>query len=525
MRRWVLSVLACCLVTGVVAPMLGGRPAGAGTPVSWGAHPEVRAGETEESAYVRLQATAGRQFSSVREFFLWNDAFPTQYENRLKADGTTLVMSVKSRLLNGTGVPWAEVAAAQPGSTRYAEMVRWVDRVRDYGAPVWFTFNHEPEAKGNNGLGTAADYRAAWQRWTALFAQEGDERPVHVDHDRSEFLAAGLRRPGGRRWYPGDDQVDGIAVDAYNWFGCRPGINNPWRSLQQIADPARVFAAAHPDEQFWVTEYATVEDAANPARKAQWYRDAQALFRTPAWAGTDGVLLFEPHPNSPCIWRPDSSAAALAAWRAWGADPYYGGTPAPARTAALVVGDPAAPGTDAGIADRLTARGYTVSTYDDNTVTVADVATATVVLISQSTGSGALGSRLRTLARPVLIWKPSLYDDMGLTPTESTSSSQTTATITAPAHPLAAGRTGTVTVLTSSTQLPVGDPTAGATVVATVAGRASLFVYLPGAPMSGLTAPACRVAVPMSGAGIPRLSTDGLALFDAAVDHAATNCT
>lgn len=189
-----------------------------------------------------------------------------------------------------------------------------------------------------------------------------------------------------------------------------------------------------------------------------------------------------------------------------------------------MVGDPAALGTDAGIADRLTARGYTVSTYDDNTVTAADVATATVVLVSQSTASGALGSRLRTLARPVVIWKPSLYDDMGLTPTESGSSSQTTATIIAPGHPLAAGRTGTVAVFTSSTQLPVGDPTTGATVVATVAGRASLFVYLPGAAMSGLTAPACRVAVPVSAAGIPRLTTDGLALFDTAVDHAATNC-
>jgi len=522
-------LLLPCLIIAVTAPLLLARPAGAEPPVSWGAHPEVRAGENHETSYLRLTATAGRKLDSVREFFYWNEAFPTSAENRLRTDGTTLLMSVKSRLANGTAVPWASVASAQPGSTRYADMLDWVRRVRDYGVPVWFTFNHEPEAKGNNDLGTDTDYVAAWRRWVELFRQEGVTNVQFMwIMTAQSFQLPPTDDRHAPYWYPGDDWVDGIAVDAYNWYTCRVTIRNAWRSLQNLIDPAHQFAAAHPGKQFWVTEYASVEDPADPGRKAQWYRDAQALFKTPAYADTDGVLLFEPHPASDCVWAPESSPSALAAWQAWGQDPYYGGDgsppPPPANTAALVVGDPAALGTDAGIADRLRARGYTVTTYDDNTVTAADVAGSTLTLISQSTSSGALGTRLRTLSRPVIIWKPSLYNDMGMSPTEASSVSQTSMTIAQPGHPLAAGRSGTVAIVTASVQLPVGDTAAAATVVGTVAGRASEFVYPAGTQMSGLTAPACRLAFPMSAGGIPRLTAGGLALFDAAVDHAAAGC-
>jgi hypothetical protein len=529
-RRRIGQLLAFCLLAGVLTP-LAGRPASAEAPVFWGAHPEVRSGENRETAYLRLQSTAGRHLDSVRQFYLWNEAWPTSYEARLKTDGTTLVMSVKSRLMNGTGVPWAEVAAAQPGSTRYNEMINWVRKVRDYGVPVWFTFNHEPEAAGNIDLGTATDYLAAWRRWVTLFQQEGatNVKFMWIMTDQSFWLASSDRRAAAR-WYPGDAYVDGIAVDAYNWYNCRPGINNAWKSLRDIINPARLFWLNHTGEQFWVTEYASAEDAAVPGRKAQWYRDAQALFKTPDFAVTDGVMQFEPpHPNSNCIWRPESSASALAAWQAWGQDSYYGGAatppPPPASTAALVVGDAATLGADAGIADRLRARGYTVTVYDDDTVTATTVATSTLVLISQTTSSGALGTKLRSVSRPVLIWKPSLYNDMAMSPTEASSTSQTSIAITLPGHPLAAGRSGTVTILTSSTQLPVSDTAATATVVATVAGRASLFVYPAGTAMSGLTAPACRLAFPMQSGGIPRLTADGLALFDEAVDYAAAGCT
>src|SRR5829696_3320271 len=238
-RRWLRHLLACSLLVAVVTPLLN-TPASAEPPLFWGAHPELRSGQTREQAYVRLQTLAGRKLDSVRQFYLWNESWPTSYENRLKTDGVTLVMSIKSRLLNVTAVPWSQVAAAQPGTARYNEMVSWARRIRDYGVPVWFTFNHEPESKGNNDLGTATDFIAAWKRWVSILQQEGatNTRLMWIMTDQSFWLPATDSRAAAR-WYPGDSWVDGIAVDAYNWYNCRPGISNAWRPLRDIIDPAR----------------------------------------------------------------------------------------------------------------------------------------------------------------------------------------------------------------------------------------------------------------------------------------------
>jgi hypothetical protein len=524
--RRLLVALLCALAALLPLPVLA-VPAYAEAPIAWGAHPYRRSGETAQDALQRQEGLAGRTLESVRLFYRWDDPWPTSFENTLKANGQTLVISVKSRLRNGGSVPWAQVAAARPGSQRYNEIVGWARRVRDFGVPIYVTFNHEPEANANLDLGNASDFLAAWRNWVTIFRQEGatNAKFMWIMTDQSFWLPASDRRAAAR-WYPGDEWVDGIAGDAYNWFTCRPGINNPWKPLRDIIDPQRRFWLNHTSEELWLTEYGTVEDPAVAGRKAQWYSDAQALFKTPEFAVFDGVMLFESaDPN--CRWAADTSPSAAAAWRDWGQDPFYGGagtSPPPTRSAALVVGDAAALGADASVVDRLRARGYTVDVHDDNTVTAAAVADVSVVLVSQSVSQAQLGRKLRDVATAVVLWKPSVYDDMGMSPTAGASLSRTSIAITAPTHPLAAGRTGTVAIVTSSTQLPYGSVVAGATVVATLDGQPSLFVYPAGAAMSGIIAPACRLAFPMQSAGIPRLTADGLALFDRAVDHAADGC-
>ena len=72
-----------------------------------------------------------------------------------------------------------------------------------------------------------------------------------------------------------------------------------------------------------VTEFGSVEDPANPSRRANWIADAQALFQTAAYSRYAGVMYFNPEPN--CDWRVETSCAALAAFEATGADPYDAG--------------------------------------------------------------------------------------------------------------------------------------------------------------------------------------------------------
>jgi hypothetical protein len=120
-----------------------------------------------------------------------------------------------------------------------------------------------------------------------------------------------------------------MGADAYNWYTCRSGIDTAWWTLERIITPFRDFGAAHPGKELWLTEWASAEDPANPARKAQWLAQAQALFKRADFAQFTGVSYFDRTGGDQCNWYANSSATTLAAFRAMGQDPFYGGTTAP----------------------------------------------------------------------------------------------------------------------------------------------------------------------------------------------------
>ena len=89
-------------------------------------------------------------------------------------------------------------------------------------------------------------------------------------------------------------------------------------------------------------------------------------------------------------------------------------------------------------------------------------------------------------------------------------------------HPLSAGLSGPVLVLSEPHELAWGTPSLGATVVATIPGdetKAAIFAYEAGAPMVGITAPARRVGLFYDSSGA--YNDDAWALFSAAVTWAA----
>jgi hypothetical protein len=343
-RRIAVSLVAvlATLLSGVLAATPRSEPARAAAPLKWGAFPVARTGETPQQAVQRLETLAGRKLDTVRVFYKWDQPFPTDYENWLKSTGHTLVISVKARRLDGTAVRWPDVASATPGSPIYADIVRWADAVRDFGAPIYVAFSHEPEAAANTDLGVATDYIAAWRKWVSIFRSEGATNAKFIWIMTSyAFSVPSSDRRYAPYWYPGDDVVDAIASDAYNWYTCRtdaPAVK--WQSLQQLIAGQRDFWLQHQSKEDWVTEYGTVEDPLMAGRKAQWYADAQALFKTLGYAQFTGVELFEHDKTRPtCAWDPDTSTSSAAAWTAWGQDPYYGGPAVPTDTTV-----PSAPG-------------------------------------------------------------------------------------------------------------------------------------------------------------------------------------
>jgi hypothetical protein len=200
----------------------------------------------------------------------------------------------------------------------------------------------------------------------------------------------------------------------------------------------------------------------------------------------------------------------------------------------MVVGTDPLTGGDNAIRDRLRNLGYSTVIVEAASATVADANGADFGFISRTTHAVDFNAAFRELPLPLMVPEYGLYSFLGMTgPTLDTDwGALTLATtdllVTDPSHPLAAGLSGTVTVMTPGTGLyGFGVPAAGAAKVATPAGKDGLYAifgYERGADMAGLAAPARRVGWFVDKDAATRLTASGWALFDAAVKWTAGAC-
>ena len=132
-------------------------------------------------------------------------------------------------------------------------------------------------------------------------------------------------------------------------------------------------------------------------------------------------------------------------------------------TVLMVVADPnALIAGETAVRNRLTNAGYTVTVVDDGAVTAAQANGTAFVFISSNVNATTVGTKLRDVVQPVWTAKPYLFDDMRMTGTGAEvdygNVSSASIVITAPAHPLAAGLSGTVAVTTANHTKSSGSP-------------------------------------------------------------------
>ena len=165
---------------------------------------------------------------------------------------------------------------------------------------------------------------------------------------------------------------------------------------------------------------------------------------------------------------------------------------------------------------------------DDDTVTASAVAGSAFVIVGYSVAQTRVATALRGVALPVWVAKPTLFDDFRLTRATTSSAGTSTATtlaVEAPGNAMAGGRSGSVRFLTSRDAVSWGKPGSGARVVATVGGKAAMFVYRSGRTLAnGNAAPGCRLSFPLAATAPTRHSADGWAMFDATTAYAAGGC-
>jgi hypothetical protein len=207
-----------------------------------------------------------------------------------------------------------------------------------------------------------------------------------------------------------------------------------------------------------------------------------------------------------------------------------------ARSALLYTNSATLGAGDAAVRTRLQNLGFTVTVIAATKATAVTTAQAdgkSIVLISSTVTPVNVANKFRHVAVPVVIWEFDLLDDQGMTGLASgtdfgTAATQTQLTITAPTHPMAAGLSGNVGVVGTASTFTWGKPSASAAKIATLttdATKAVIFGYVGGVAMNGFEAPARRVALFMSDTTTGSFTTQGGALFDAAIKWATDTST
>lgn len=215
---------------------------------------------------------------------------------------------------------WRTVAAAAPGSALYNNIVRWAQTIKARGGMVMFAYHHEPEGANSQRYGTPAEFIQAWRRVITIFRAQGVRNAIYTWQMTAWAFRASSGDPrAAARWYPGDDYVDSVGADAYNWGVCGEGSGN-WQELKTLGDPVLAFARAHGKDASF-PEFASHTDA----RRAQWTYNALQYIATNRSRIT-GAFYFHRPPtvaaNNDCTW-PLSATSEFLAYAALGRNRAY----------------------------------------------------------------------------------------------------------------------------------------------------------------------------------------------------------
>ena len=329
-RLWVLSLAVLLVATACSEPTVvpADRGAGAGVagtdddeqtatsqvvpdeegPAFGIAVPGSRASEVQA-----VETAIDTQFELVRLFARWDDD-PDDFDlDSFVASGYQIHLSIRPRTNQGVSIPWAQLADAEPGSAVYGQLREWIDRLVELPAGTYVTINHEPETSDSEANGSAQDFVAMWRRVAELLEANNGQ------HLELVWVLTGgsFRRGQADQWYPGDDVVDIIGADTYNWYTCQ-GTNREWRSLETLIEAPLAFAREH-GKPLALPEVASVEDPAAVGRKAEWLDEAAITLTAPelvddvafvAWfdvTAPGGVF-----PD--CVWDFDSSPSSADAF-------------------------------------------------------------------------------------------------------------------------------------------------------------------------------------------------------------------
>ncbi|MEV5431101.1 glycosyl hydrolase [Streptomyces sp. NPDC052701] len=241
----------------------------------------------------------------------------TPEEQRVGEDHL-LLLSWESKWWGGTRKQqptWRQIASGGLDATVVDVQAR---RIKDYGrrtgGKVFLSFDLEMDTRTPDN-GTPAEYVRAYRHLHDRF------RALGVDNVVWTWITTGYLGHADlmRRMYPGDEYVDWIGYNQYNYYRCH---DTGWRTFAQtqLDTHAWIRANISDDKPLMLSEFGTAADPARPGRQAQWYAEVPRVLKR--LEGVKAALQWNHRDPGPHC---DLSLADDAAWaslREAVADPY-----------------------------------------------------------------------------------------------------------------------------------------------------------------------------------------------------------
>lgn len=250
----------------------------------------------------------GRKLDIVHHFHAWDDFFPSELDVYVAERRDQTLM------LSWAGTDTKEVAAG-----KHDGILRL--RARDMAAlraPVLLRWRWEMNRPNlADTVHSPEDYIAAWKRVRAIFHEE---RADNVDWVWCP-LSTNFAGTDAAAYYPGDDEVDWMCVDAYS--------ENPAQDWGAEVGPFLSWAAGH-DKPILIGEFGTQPGA--DGQRSRWLAGVAALVRR--HRQIKGIVYFDENVDRAGRkrdWSLRSSATDVRAFAALLADPYFNPRRLPVR--------------------------------------------------------------------------------------------------------------------------------------------------------------------------------------------------
>jgi len=273
-----------------------------GTWFGYYAQTSVYSQRAAQAAVTNLEAATGRTADIDHWYEPWGDTFPTWRQPWDFSNGRIPLIS--------WGKQRADVVLSGADD---AYITARADGIKALGKPVFLRWFWEMDFSENLRYSQSpAAYVAAWRHIRAIFTARGATNVAWVWCPNASSFKTG----NAQRYYPGDDLVDWICADGYNFYP-----DSSYREFEPIFAGFYAWASQRP-KPLMIAEYG--DQSARPGQRAAWLDAAHAAL-VEKFPRILAVVYF--HSDSEHDWTLYDEPDALAAFRRMALDPYFNPPP------------------------------------------------------------------------------------------------------------------------------------------------------------------------------------------------------